>query len=285
MKRFTKNGAYGSRFLFSVLQVTTRSGSVSERKRSVDTRDGGKTSDTSLKAKKAKGPKARDGQLSITLDGSLTSQPALKQEDGDSSSRAGAKKHPPLMPSATGQSGPPIFTVGHGTRKLRELIDVLHSAGVTKLADVRSIPRSRKNPQFNRETLQTTAELQAAGIEYLWLGEQLGGRRNKKQPGVERHTAIRVDAFRNYAGYMSTPIFWEGLAGLENIAKEMENGSIAFMCSETLWWKCHRRMISDTLAIRGWDVRHLGVQKEPAAHRIWDIVRMNDDGELIYDVD
>lgn len=152
--------------------------------------------------------------------------------------------------------------------------------------DVRSFPRSRTNPHFNREKLLTCVELQAAHIGYSWFGPNLGGRRNNKQPGIERHTSIRVPSFRNYAGYMSTTPFREGLEILNNLADEVErteNGSIAIMCSETLWWRCHRRMISDVLVFQGSEVRHLGIQKEPMMHKVWDIARGTEDGEIIYD--
>ncbi|RMJ21024.1 hypothetical protein PHISP_08107 [Aspergillus sp. HF37] len=192
----------------------------------------------------------------------------------------------------TSKDPPPagiIHTIGHGTRPLSSLLSLLHSANTTKLLDVRSIPRSRTNPQFNRDALHTSTELAAHGIEYIWLGAELGGRRNKgKQPGgVDRHSALRVAAFRNYAGYMSTSGFWDGMRVLERLAGEVANegnaGTVAIMCSETLWWKCHRRMISDALVVRGWEVRHLGVQKVPLVHRMWDIARVGDDGELVYD--
>ena len=95
-----------------------------------------------------------------------------------------------------------------------------------------------------------------------------------------------MEAFRNYAGYMCTPDFQHGLEVLESLVddvKAKENGFVAIMCSETLWWRCHRRMISDILVTQGWEVRHLGVQKEPTLHQMWDIARVGDNGELIYD--
>ncbi|KAI2739166.1 hypothetical protein DTO013F2_9441 [Penicillium roqueforti] len=189
-------------------------------------------------------------------------------------------------PSPSRSCNPTVFTIGHGTRSLQELINILQSANVRKLVDVRSIPRSRTNPQFNREQLLKSVELQAAQIRYSWFGSNLGGRRKKQQPGVERHTAIRVASFRNYAGHMCSKSFREGLEMLKNLADEVERtekGSIAIMCSETLWWRCHRRMISDALVIGGREVRHLGIQKEPMVHKVWDIARAMDDGELIYD--
>lgn len=175
--------------------------------------------------------------------------------------------------------------MGHGTRTLDELIQLLQAANVTKLVDVRSIPRSFKNPQFNRDTLQESAELQSAGIEYVWFGELLGGRRNAKQPDLAQHTAIRVAAFRNYAGYMSTPSFKEGLSELRHLAEELHSSSegyLAIMCSETLWWRCHRRMIADSLLTEGWNVQHLGVGKKTMEHVLWDIARVHE-GNLVYD--
>lgn len=85
---------------------------------------------------------------------------------------------------------------------------------------------------------------------------------------------------------MCTASFQKGLEELERLADEVrgaENGSVAIMCSESVWWRCHRRMISDTLVARGWEVRHLGVQKEPMLHKTWDIARTGSNGELIYD--
>ncbi|KAK9482435.1 hypothetical protein V1527DRAFT_455039 [Lipomyces starkeyi] len=106
-------------------------------------------------------------------------------------------------PLSLTSSHDPIFTIGHGTRTLSSLIDILQSACITKLVDVRSIPRSRTNPQFNYDALSSSKELREVHIDYIWLGLELGGRRSARQPNVERHTAIRVSAFRNYAGYMS----------------------------------------------------------------------------------
>ncbi|KAK9312680.1 hypothetical protein V1522DRAFT_415553 [Lipomyces starkeyi] len=191
-------------------------------------------------------------------------------------------------PQSLTSSHAPIFTIGHGTRTLSTLIDLLKSACVTKLVDVRSIPRSRTNPQFNHDALSSSKELREVHIDYIWLGFALGGRRSARQPNVDRHTAIRVSAFRNYAGYMSTPTFREGLEELMALADKMQSdgsGGVAIMCSETLWWRCHRRMIADALVVAGRDAQHLGVNKgAPAKHVLWNIARIDDDGGLIYDV-
>ncbi|EDN06329.1 predicted protein [Histoplasma mississippiense (nom. inval.)] len=142
------------------------------------------------------------------------------------------------------------------------------------------------NPQFNRDTLESSSELDSAHISYLWFGPLLGGRRNAKQPKLEEHTTIRVAAFRNYAGYMLTQSFKNGLAELKGIAENLQTsneGYLAIMCSETVWWRCHRRMIADILVTQGWNVQHLGVRKEPMEHERWGIARVGDEGNLIYD--
>ncbi|KAK9491680.1 hypothetical protein V1508DRAFT_433782 [Lipomyces doorenjongii] len=191
-------------------------------------------------------------------------------------------------PLSLTSSHDPIFTIGHGTRTLSSLIDLLQSACITKLVDVRSIPRSRTNPQFNHDALLSSKELREVHIDYIWLGLELGGRRSARQPNVERHTAIRVSAFRNYAGYMSTLTFREGLEKLMALADKMQSdgsGRVAIMCSETLWWRCHRRMIADALVVAGRDAQHLGISKgAPTKHVLWNIARIDDDGGLIYDV-
>ncbi|KAK5399189.1 hypothetical protein LTR06_011479, partial [Exophiala xenobiotica] len=128
--------------------------------------------------------------------------------------------------------------------------------------------------------MTTSSDLRAAGIEYIWVGESLGGRRPKSvSPENERHTAIRVQAFKNYAGYMSSESFREGLDELKKLA---EGNTVAYMCSETLWWRCHRRMISDRLVTDGWEVLHLGIQKIPIQHQLWEIAH-SDGQDLIYD--
>lgn len=197
--------------------------------------------------------------------------------------RKGGKRRTISTQSSSRPCEPTIFTIGHGTRSIQDLVNILQSAGIRKLIDVRSFPRSRANPQFNREGLVICEELAAAHIEYIWLGPNLGGRRNSNQPGIARHTAIRVDSFRNYAGYMSTSPFKEGLESLKDLARQanVDNGSVAIVCSESVWWRCHRRMISDVLVSQGWRVRHLGVSSESTGHTLWDIAR-SEDGELVY---
>ena len=179
-----------------------------------------------------------------------------------------------------------IYTVGHGTRTLAELIEILQGANITQLVDVRSIPRSFTNPQFNQDALSSSTELQAGGIKYQSFGEKLGGLR-KKLPGADLHTALRVKSFRNYAAYMSTPTFGEGLDELKDVAERHASDGgkgTAIMCSETLWWRCHRRMIADALVARGLETKHLGLKPQPVEHVLWEIAKLDDDGNLIYNV-
>jgi uncharacterized protein (DUF488 family) len=184
-------------------------------------------------------------------------------------------------------SHPKIYTVGHGTRTVSALLNLLQTAGVTKLVDVRSVPRSFTNPQFNHNVLISSTELREVDVEYVWLGDKLGGFRSARKLNVEQHTAIRVAAFRNYAAYMSTSAFREGLEQLKALVEKHQSsgsGAVAIMCSETLWWRCHRRLIADALVVRGWNVQHLGIRKEgPMEHALWEIARVDDSGNLIYD--
>lgn len=198
-----------------------------------------------------------------------------------------SQETPSPKTSSPPPSHSPICTIGHGTRSLSELIQILQDANVTRLIDIRSFPRSRTNPQFNYDTLVESADLRDAGVEYSWAGDSLGGRRTSKEPHVERHTAIRVAAFRNYAGYMGTTSFSKGLIELMSLADAVSSssgGCVAIMCSETLWWRCHRRMVADALVTAGRKVQHLGIGKEPVEHERWKIARVGEDGNLVYDV-
>jgi uncharacterized protein (DUF488 family) len=159
-----------------------------------------------------------------------------------------------------------IYTIGHGTRSIDELIDILKNNNINYLIDVRSYPMSYTNPQFNIMTLKP--ELKRLKIKYEWV-KILGGFR-PKTPEAKLHTALRVASFRNYAGWMMTPDFFDGIHYIEKLSKEY---NVAIMCSETVWYKCHRRMISDMLVKRHNVVYHLGMSKHPIKHIIWDIAR------------
>jgi len=140
-----------------------------------------------------------------------------------------------------------VHTVGHGTRPLEELVSMLHEAGVGTLVDVRRYPGSRHNPQFDQDALG--AAVRRAEIGYRHVLE-LGGRRSG-EPGEERFGCLRVRAFRSYAARMGTDA-WQ--AALEDALSGPEP---CFMCAETLWWRCHRRLIAELLHARGHEVIHL----------------------------
>ncbi|MDE3184382.1 MAG: DUF488 domain-containing protein [Bacteroidota bacterium] len=148
-----------------------------------------------------------------------------------------------------------IWTIGHSTRTLEEFVNLLHSFEIETVADIRSFPGSRKFPHFNKEVLEIS--LPANGIEYVHL-KKLGGRRKGNRDS--KNTSWRHIAFRSYADYMETTDFEEGIKDLEEIAAKKR---VAYMCSEAVWWRCHRSMVSDYLKNRGWKVWHImGVKKE-----------------------
>ena len=172
--------------------------------------------------------------------------------------------------------GPVVCTVGHGTLPAEAFSALLAGAGVGRVVDVRSFPGSRHNPQFGREEMERW--LPAAGIDYRWI-RALGGRR--RPVPASRHIALRHDAFRAYADHMATPGF---LAGVEELLVASAERPTAVMCSESVWWRCHRRLLADHLVlIRGVDVSHVMHDGRRTAHTPTTGVRKAD-GELVYDV-
>lgn len=144
-----------------------------------------------------------------------------------------------------------VYTIGHSTRSLADFVAILTEAGVAQIADVRAFPASRRHPQFNKDAL--SASLPAAGIAYQHL-PALGGRRGARKERASRNGLWKVDAFRNYADYAETPPFRAAIEALEHLARERPT---ALMCAEAVWWRCHRRLISDYMLTRGWTVVHL----------------------------
>ena len=146
----------------------------------------------------------------------------------------------------------PFFTIGHSDRPLGEFLSLIGGSAVRLIIDVRSIPRSRSNPQFNREPLAIA--LGAAGIAYAHL-PALGGRRNRQRSVVDGRNAYwRVVGFRNYADYAQGPEFQVGLSELRRLGHE---NRAAIMCAEAVWWRCHRRIIADYLLAAGETVFHI----------------------------
>lgn len=153
------------------------------------------------------------------------------------------------MKKKTSEHPPTVFTIGHSTRELAEFIPLLQAQDVTKIADVRSVPRSRHNPQFNHDTLPDA--LQTAGIGYVHL-PGLGGLRHARADSP--NLAWRNASFRGYADYMQTDAFAENLEQLIELARQEP---IALMCAEAVPWRCHRSLIADALTVRGIPVEHI----------------------------
>lgn len=175
------------------------------------------------------------------------------------------------------KTGITVWTVGHSTRTLEELIGMLRGQAIEALVDVRAFPASRRNPQFSRESL--ARELPAAGIEYVWMGKELGGRRRavKSSPDV----ALRNDSFRAYAQHMRSAAFRDGI---EELLRKAAEKRVAIMCAEAVWWRCHRSMISDYLEkLRGVEIRHIRDASHADGHRAKAEARV-EDGVLYYDL-
>ena len=159
-----------------------------------------------------------------------------------------------------------VNTIGHGTRPAEELVAILLEAGVQTLVDVRRFPGSRRNPQFGRAALETT--LAEAGIGYRHP-EELGGRLSG-EPGEERFACIRVAAFRSYAARMGSERWQSALEAA------LAEPAPCLMCAETLWVRCHRRLIAELLAARDHEVTHLLAPGRSEPHRRWDVAEYRD---------
>lgn len=166
-----------------------------------------------------------------------------------------------------------LYTIGHSTHSLDELLGLLDRHGIEALADIRRYPGSRKHPHFNRDNLATT--LPRAGVEYHWF-EALGGRR--KGAGSNRNLGLRNENFRAYADYMATTEFHEAVGRLLGLAGRKRT---AYMCSEGLFWRCHRRLVSDDLLARGIVVQHILPDGQLRPHTLTEGARV-EGGELSY---
>lgn len=149
---------------------------------------------------------------------------------------------PPRMQDAHWPEGA-VFTIGHSSRSIANFIALLHAYTIERLADIRSIPRSRHNPQFNADALAVS--LPAAGIDYVPMPE-LGGLRHPHKDSV--NTGWRNESFRGYADYMQTPAFDAALDALIRMSHEQR---VAIMCAEAVPWRCHRSLVADALGVHG----------------------------------
>jgi len=167
-----------------------------------------------------------------------------------------------------------VYTIGHSTHVGEAFFALLAPNGVRTLVDVRAIPGSRRHPQFGREALGAACE--AHGVVYRWMPE-LGGRRRSRRDSP--HVGWEVAAFRAYADYADTPEFAAALDALQVLAAPQPT---AFLCAETLWWQCHRRLIADRLLVSGWTVLHIDARGHTTPHRLPDFARV-DAGRIVYD--
>jgi uncharacterized protein (DUF488 family) len=167
-----------------------------------------------------------------------------------------------------------VWTIGHSTRELGELLEILSSQQIEAIADVRRFPGSRRYPQFGREVLQ--AALQDAGVAYQHFPE-LGGRRTSKLEDSP-NAAWRVAAFRAYADYMLTPEFATAFTELVALAQRRRT---AIMCAEVLPWRCHRRLLADKFLTRGWQVLDIMAIGQARPHELPPFAQVNGD-QLTY---
>ena len=170
-----------------------------------------------------------------------------------------------------------LLTFGHGAASTEKMISLLQGAGISLLVDVRTAPGSRRHPHVARAELRRW--LQEAGISYRW-DKRLGGLRTPEPDSPD--VAFSVETLRGYAGHLRTPTF---LTAVDQVlALASARGTAAVMCAESLWWRCHRRMLADfVLAVRGTPVRHLMHDGRLEEHRLSPGLRLREDGLLVYD--
>ena len=153
-----------------------------------------------------------------------------------------------------------LWTVGHSTKRIEQFLALLHSHGITRLIDVRTVPHSRHNPQFDIQTL--AKHVQEAGLTYVHQ-PALGGLRKPRKDSI--NTGWRNTSFRGYADYMQSEAF---KTALEMLIKGASSAPTAIMCAEAVPWRCHRSLIADALTSRGWTVRHIMTTTKADTHRV-----------------
>ena len=176
-------------------------------------------------------------------------------------------KRPKSANSIPAKLGTTVLTIGHSTRSIESFIEMLHAHGVKRVVDVRTIPRSRTNPQFNRKIL--TQSLAEAGIGYTHVAE-LGGLRHARKDSI--NTGWRNASFRGYADYMQTPDFEAAVESLIEIAKREQ---VTIMCAEAVPWRCHRSLIGDALKVRGIAVEDIMSATRTQPHALTPFAKVN----------
>jgi uncharacterized protein (DUF488 family) len=167
-----------------------------------------------------------------------------------------------------------LYTIGHSTRTLDELVSALKAHGIETLVDIRAFPMSRRLPHFNREALEHS--LQEQGIRYIWM-KALGGYRKATRKDSP-HTALRNTSFRNYADYTLTPEFDRAITELLELASTSRT---AYMCAERVYFRCHRMIVSDWLVAHGHEVLQIDALAPPRPHKLTSEARVLN-GEMIY---
>lgn len=169
-----------------------------------------------------------------------------------------------------------VLTVGHGTADEAALLHRLRAASVGAVVDIRSYPGSRRHPSMERSRMASW--LPAGGVAYRWE-PRLGGRR--RDPPGSPDTGLRVRAFAGYAAHLRTA---EAAAALADLVSGARDVTTALLCAEAVWWRCHRRLVADALVLRcGAEVHHLMPDGRLVGHRLTDVVRVREDGQLVYD--
>ncbi len=166
-----------------------------------------------------------------------------------------------------------LYTIGHSTRTFEQFLALLNAFDIQLVVDVRTIPKSRHNPQFGQDMLSPA--LQAAGIGYTYLGS-LGGLRHTTKDSI--NTGWRNLSFRGYADYMSTDTFQEGLQKLKALAEKQR---VAILCAEAVPWRCHRSLIADALTLQGWQVLHIQSKKTAKPHELTPFLKV-ENGKIVY---
>ena len=167
-----------------------------------------------------------------------------------------------------------LFSIGHSTHAFEEFLRILRAHDIEQLADIRTVPHSRKWPHFGTE--QLSASLPDHGIAYAHL-PALGGWRRPVE--ASPNGGWRNRSFQGYADYALTDEFADGLAEICGLARER---ATAMMCSEGLWWRCHRRLVADRLIVAGWEVLHIGPDGRTMDHGLADFATVRPDGRVVY---
>jgi uncharacterized protein (DUF488 family) len=167
-----------------------------------------------------------------------------------------------------------IYTIGHSTRCIEDFIALLQACSIEVLVDVRTVPRSRHNPQFEADALRTS--LSEAGIDYIHMAGLGGLRRARKD---SPNSGWRNESFRGYADYMQTAAFQAALNELQELAQQH---TTAIMCAEAVPWRCHRSLIADALIVQGWQVLDIISDKAATEHKLTPFLRIQEDGQITY---